>query len=173
MLQSIRLRFVRRQCWFAAVLAGELTLLCVALESAAAAEPSDATPNVSLLARERQSLQQVCGTQCHTLDLFASARKSYDDWHETVQKMVDRGANGTDDQFMDIMDYLFQTQTIIDVNTVAAEDLAIILQLSPAQAQAIVARREQKKFANLANLKSVRGIDTAKVDAKAAFLVFQ
>jgi DNA uptake protein ComE-like DNA-binding protein len=59
------------------------------------------------------------------------------------------------------------------VNTAAAEDLAVILQLSEAQAQAIIARRTKKKFESLDDLKSVRDIDAAKIEAKAAYLVFQ
>src|SRR4051794_15971540 len=159
----------RRSCLFMGALAAELVLLSSLTATAAAPD----TSNAAVLAQERQSLQAVCGSQCHTLDLFASARKSYEDWHDTVQKMVDRGAQGTDDQLMDIMDYLYQTQTLIDVNTAAVEDLAIVLQLSPAQAQAIVARRDQKKFSSVDDLKSVRGIDAAKIDAKSAFLVFK
>ena len=171
MAPLIHLRSARHQCCLIAALVAALALYSNAL--AAESPEAAAASNSASLARERQSLQAVCGSQCHTLDLFASARKSYEDWHDTVQKMVDRGANGTDDQFMDIMDYLFQTQTLIDVNAAAPEDLAIVLQLSPSQAQAIVARRQQKKFSTLADLKSVRGIDAAKIDAKAPFLVFQ
>ena len=158
------------------------TLCVVALMPvmiASAAEPEVSPPassdaaNAALLAHEQQSVQAVCGNQCHRIELFATARKSYDDWHETVQKMVDRGATGTDDQFLDIMDYLYRTQTIIDVNAAEPEDLQIVLGASPAQAQAIVARRVKKKFTGLEDLKSVSGLDAAKLDAKAGFLVFQ
>jgi competence protein ComEA len=147
-------------------------LASAAVPEASAPASSDAA-NAALLAQEQQSLQAVCGSKCHRLELFATARKSYQDWHETVQKMVDRGADGSDDQFLDIMDYLYRTQTIIDVNAAAAEDLGIVLGVSPAQAQAIVARRAKKKFSSLEDLKSVSGLDAAKLDAKAGLLVFQ
>jgi competence protein ComEA len=148
-------------------------MIASAAEPEAAPSASSDAANAALLAHEQQSVQAVCGSQCHRIELFATARKSYDDWHETVQKMVDRGATGTDDQFLDIMDYLYRTQTIIDVNAAAPEDLQIVLGASPAQAQAIVARRVKKKFTGLEDLKSVSGLDAAKLDAKAGFLVFQ
>jgi competence protein ComEA len=105
--------------------------------------------------------------------LFATARKSYEDWHETVQKMVDRGAIGTDEQFADIMDYLFRTQTLIDVNSADVQDLQIVLNTSPAVAGAVVERRTKKKFTSLQDLKSVDGLDAAALDAKADLLVFR
>jgi len=102
-----------------------------------------------------------------------TARKSYEDWHETVQKMVDRGAIGTDEQFAEIMDYLFRTQTLIDVNSADVQDLQIVLNTSAAVAGAVVARRTRKKFTSLHDLKSVGGIDAAALDAKADLLVFR
>jgi hypothetical protein len=120
-----------------------------------------------------QTLRLVCGSKCHQVDLFATSRKGYQEWHETVQQMIDRGADGTEEQLQEVMDYLFRTQTIIDVNTTAEEDLAIVLEIPAAQAKAIVARRTKKKFTSLDDLKSVGGLDAARVDAKSAFLSFQ
>jgi Helix-hairpin-helix motif len=121
----------------------------------------------------QQTLRLVCGSKCHQVELFATARKGYQEWHETVQQMIDRGADGTEEQLQEVMDYLFRTQTIIDVNATAEEDLAIVLEIPAAQAKAIVARRAKKKFASLDDLKSVSGLDPARVDAKSAFLSFQ
>jgi competence protein ComEA len=142
--------------------------LCVSTSRAA-----DDKSSAVLLAQEKRSLQDVCGSKCHRVELFATARKSYEDWHETVQKMVDRGAIGTDEQFADIMDYLFRTQTLIDVNSADVQDLQIVLNTSPSAAGAVVARRTRKKFTSLQDLKSVGGLDAAALDAKADLLVFR
>jgi DNA uptake protein ComE-like DNA-binding protein len=71
------------------------------------------------------------------------------------------------------MDYLHQTMTRIDVNAADAEELEIVLGISPAQSAAVVARREQKKFSDLADLKSVPGLDAASLGTKARLLAFQ
>jgi competence protein ComEA len=98
--------------------------------------------------------------------------KSYDAWHDTVQKMVDLGAKGTDGQYDDIMDYLHRTMTTIDVNSADPDELEIILNASETAAQAIVARRRTKKFTGLADLKSISGVDASIVDAKARLIFF-
>jgi DNA uptake protein ComE-like DNA-binding protein len=87
--------------------------------------------------------------------------------------MVDRGASGTDEQFDDIMDYLHRTITTINVNTALADELEIVLNVSPTTAQAIIARRSTQKFTGLADLKSVSGVDASALDAKARLIFFE
>jgi DNA uptake protein ComE-like DNA-binding protein len=98
---------------------------------------------------------------------------SYDAWHDTVQTMMDRGATGTDEQLADVMDYLHRTMTTIDVNTADADELQIVLHVSPSTAQAIVARRSTQKFKSLADLKSIPGVDAATVEAKTRLIFFK
>lgn len=124
------------------------------------------------LAGERASVQAVCA-KCHNLQIVMDTPMSYEGWHDTVQKMIDRGADGTDDQLADIMDYLHRTMTTIDVNSADADELAIVLGAPESVVQAIVVRRKVKKFKNLDDLKSVPGIEAASVDAKSRLLFFQ
>jgi competence protein ComEA len=138
----------------------------------AAAQTAEVAPQDPRLARESQSLKAVCA-KCHNLQLVTDTPRSYDDWHDTVQQMVDRGASGTDEQFDDIMDYLHRTMTTINVNTAAADELEIVLNVPEPTAQAIIARRSAQKFTGFADLKSVPGMDASKVDAKARFIFFQ
>jgi competence protein ComEA len=124
------------------------------------------------LAREGESLKAVC-SKCHNLQMVMDTPMSYEAWHDTVQAMVDRGATGTDAQFEDVMDYLHRTMTTINVNTADVEELGIVLGVSEATAKAIVARRSDRKFTGLADLKSVAGVDGAGVDAKARLIFFK
>jgi hypothetical protein len=147
-------------------------LLVPALFAAAWAPlPGVAAPQPPDLARESRSLNAVCA-RCHNLEIVDTPR-SYDAWHDTVQKMVDQGALGTDEQLDDIMDYLHRTMTTIDVNSADADELEIVLNASEKAAQAIVARRRTKQIAGLADLKSIPGIDAATVDAKARMIFFK
>jgi len=106
------------------------------------------------------------------MQIVMDTPKSYDAWQETMQKMVDLGAKGTDQQYDDIMDFLHRTITTIDVNSADAEELEIVLETSATTAQAIIARRETKKFTGLPDLKTIPGIDAATVDSKARLLFF-
>src|SRR5271163_912801 len=138
-------------------------LLLVAVPAAAAWGNG---PPVRDLARESRSLKAVCA-RCHNLQIVMDTPMSYDAWHDTVQNMMDRGATGTDQQFADVMDYLHRTMTTIDVNAADANELQIVLHVPEATAQAILARRSTQKFAGLADLKSVPGVDASTVEARA------
>jgi competence protein ComEA len=137
----------------------------------AAAQTAEVAPPGPHLAREGQSLKAVCA-KCHNLQLVMDTPRSYGDWHDTVQQMVDRGASGTDEQFDDIMDYLHRTMTTINVNTAVADELEIVLNVPDTTAQAIIARRGTQKFTGLADLKAVSGVDASTVNAKARLIFF-
>ena len=128
-------------------------------------------PQISNQSREARAVIAVCG-RCHDMQIVMDTPKSYDAWQETMQKMVDLGAKGTDQQYDDILDFLHRTITTIDVNSADVDELEIVLDTSPATAQAIVARREFKKFTGLSDLKTVPGIDAATVDSKARLIFF-
>jgi competence protein ComEA len=125
----------------------------------------------TLLAREHQSLQAVCG-KCHNLELVTDAQKSYDDWQDTLQMMIDRGARGTDQQYDDILDYLHRTQSTINVNFADAHELQIVLNVSAAVAQSIVERRGHARIKDLDDLKSIPGLDAASLDARTRLIFY-
>jgi len=155
--------------WLAPV--GAALLLPVLFAAARAVDAPQSTDQSSDLAREEQSLTAVCA-HCHNLQMVTSTPRSYDAWHDTVQKMVDHGAKGTDDQLDDIMDYLHRTLTTIDVNSADVDELEIVLNVSETTAEAIVARRKTRKFTGLADLKSIPGVDASTVDSKARMIFF-
>src|ERR1700689_5356679 len=113
-------------------------VLLVALSQLVAARAADtalpAAEQDPSLAQEGVSLQAVCG-KCHSLQIVMDTPMSYDAWHDTVQKMIDRGATGTDQQFDDVMDYLHRTMTTINVNTADVDELQMVLNVPEAAAQ--------------------------------------
>jgi competence ComEA-like helix-hairpin-helix protein len=149
-----------------------LYALMLVASPVAASWASDSGSSASDLARESRSLKTVCA-KCHNLQIVMDTPMSYDAWHDTVQTMMDRGATGTDEQLADIMGYLHRTMTTIDVNTADADELQIVLHVSPSTAQAIVARRSTQKFKSLADLKSVPGVDASTVETKARLIFFR
>jgi competence protein ComEA len=146
-------------------------LLVPALFAAAWAAGAPQPSVQSREAREAKAVVKVCAT-CHDMQMVMDTPRSFDAWQGTMQKMVDLGAKGTDQQYDDIMDFLHRTMTTIDVNSAEPDELEIVLDVSQATAQAIVARREIKKFTGLTDLKTVRGIDAATVDSKARLIFF-
>ena len=149
----------------AVVRSGLLLVLCTVCAAGASSQVPD-------IAREVESLKAVCAN-CHDLEIVMDTPRSYEAWHDTVQAMVDRGASGSDEQFEDIMDYLHRTITTMDVNSADLHELKIVLDIPEEVAQAIIARRKSKKFTDLADLKSIRGVDSSKLDSKARLIFFK
>jgi competence protein ComEA len=136
------------------------------------ARGAEATPPAADLAREAESLRAVCG-KCHNLEIVMNTPRSLDDWRDTMQKMVDRGASGTDDQYDDILDYLHRTMTTIDVNSAGADELAAVLGAPDAVVKLIIARRAGKRFLDMTDLKTIPGLDAGALDAKSKLIFFQ
>ena len=116
---------------------------------------------------------KVCAG-CHGMQLVTDTPRDYDAWHDTVQKMIDRGARGTPEEFDLVMDYLFQNMTPIDVNHADVETLMAVLRAPKTAADAIVARRASRPFKNLAELEgSIQGLDKTVLDTKRRMIFFQ
>ena len=157
-------------------LGGGLFLTAVLVTAAGAVAPGGADsaalgPENPALAQEFASLQAVCA-KCHDLEIVMSTPMSSEGWHDTVQKMIDRGAEGTDDQFDDIIDYLHRTMTMINVNSADLEELETVLNVPENVARAIVARRSARRITDLADLKTISGIDASSLDRKARLIFF-
>jgi hypothetical protein len=150
-----------------AALVGGWLLLAVPGQPARGQQlPSEATtPEAAVV--------KVCAS-CHGMQLVTDTPRDYDAWHDTVQKMIDRGARGTPEEFDLVMDFLFQNMTPIDVNHADAETLMAVLHTSQTAADAIMARRTSRPFKDLAELEgSIPGLDKTVLDAKKRMIFFQ
>jgi DNA uptake protein ComE-like DNA-binding protein len=110
---------------------------------------------------------------CHNMEMVTDTPKTYDEWTESVHSMMDRGAVGTPAEVALVMQYLHENMTAIDVNHATPEDLHIILDAPDDAVKAIVARRKERPFKDMADLKTIPGIDAAFVDAKQRMIYFQ
>jgi hypothetical protein len=116
---------------------------------------------------------KICSS-CHGMQMVTDTPRDYDAWHDTVQKMIDRGARGTPEEFDLVMDFLFQNVTPIDVNHADQESLMAILHTSQAAAQTIMTRRTQRPFKDLAELENaVPALDKGVLEAKKRMIFFQ
>jgi len=110
---------------------------------------------------------------CHAVSTITAQHKTESAWTDTIIEMRNRGANGSDEEMEQIVHYLATNYgpagaaaTKVNVNSASASDIVAGLALSQAEADAIVAYRSKNgKFADLAALKQVVGVDAAKIDA--------
>jgi competence protein ComEA len=111
-------------------------------------------------------LESVCGA-CHGTDLVASRRATKEGWSYIVDDMVSRGASATNEQIATIIDYLGKNLGQVNVNKGKSEEIATVLEISGAQADAIVKyRTDHGDFKTIDDLKKVPGLDAAKLDSK-------
>ena len=129
----------------------------------------------------RETVIKICGA-CHGVDIAVSRRESPEGWNAIILKMIKRGAEGTDDEFGDIVDYLAahypktedsDSTGKIAVNTATAKELENAFGITGKEASAIVRHRDDKgKFKSFGDLTKVPGLDAAKLEAKKDAIVF-
>ncbi|HLW77580.1 MAG TPA: helix-hairpin-helix domain-containing protein [Bryobacteraceae bacterium] len=125
----------------------------------------------------REETQKLCSS-CHELERSVSLRQDRDGWKATINKMMGMGAQGTAEEFAAALDYLAAHYPAaglppLNVNTAKAIDFETRLSLKRSEAARVVKyRAEHGPFKSLADLKQVPGVDTAKIEAKQASLVY-
>ena len=125
----------------------------------------------------REITLRTCG-KCHSPTIVLAYGQKREGWENTITKMVRLGAEGSDEDFTDIADYLtanFPPSAIpkIFVNKATDQQFANILGISIDDAKAIVAYRDKVgNFKSIDDLKLVPNVDTKKIDAKKDNLVF-
>jgi competence ComEA-like helix-hairpin-helix protein len=130
------------------------------------AETAAADPNLDL-----QAVQVVCG-RCHTPTVFLNKPRSWDRWNDVFADMTQRGANGTDEQLARVTRFFLENLTLVNVNSSPADELAWVLGVREEVAQAIIARRQRKQFANIAQLRAVRGVNASKLEERKSRILF-
>jgi competence protein ComEA len=119
----------------------------------------------------KATTMRVC-TGCHGAEMFAGARRSKPEWEHTVTAMTtEKGIDISDADFATVLQYLSAnlgpSSTKVNINKATAAALEKALEITGAQAEAIVQYREKNgSFKDLDAVKKVAGIDAAAIDAK-------
>lgn len=142
---------------FAAVAA----LVAFAAGTARAADPDS----------DLQAVQDVCG-RCHASGLFLKEPRSWDRWNDVFADMTQRGANGTNEQLARVTSYFLENLTLVNINSSPADELAWVLDVRDEVAQAIIARRERRPFADISQLRAVPGVDPGKLEQRKSRILF-
>jgi competence protein ComEA len=136
-----------------------------------------ADPDVEKLppGKGKEVIAAVC-VDCHGVNNIRRQRLSREEWTSEVSDMVDRGAEAKDDQIAAILDYLtenFGKNSKLRVNTAPMIELKAVLDLSAAEAGAIVDyRTAHGDFHSVEELVKVPGVPGGKIEAKKEALDF-
>ena len=116
---------------------------------------------------------RVC-SQCHDPEIVVVYDRSEAEWNYAVHQMADNGAEATDAEFEQIIDYLTRSVAIIEVNRADASLFERSLGLSAPDAEAIVAyRNEHGDFTSLDDLAKIPKIDMKKIEPQKDRLRFR
>jgi competence protein ComEA len=116
---------------------------------------------------------KVC-RDCHDLATVTMENRTADSWKKTIKTMVDRGAEGTDEEYDVIIAYLTRNFGRTNVNKATAEEIVSGLSFSAKEADAIVQAREKNgPYKTWRDLTKVDGLDAAKVEAKKDHIAVQ
>ena len=118
----------------------------------------------------RDETLQLCGN-CHDAKVVMQQRQDKQGWTDTISKMIEKGADGTEDQFNVVLTYLVKNfgppPAPVNINKAPATELESQLELTAKEAAAIVKYRGDKgDFKAIDDLKNVPGLDYKKIDAK-------
>jgi competence protein ComEA len=119
-------------------------------------------------------VERIC-SGCHGVEVFTDSRNTKERWGAVVDDMASRGAEGTDEELNQVVEYLSKNfgPVKVNVNKAGAVELAKTLAISQQNAGAIVEYRAKNgAFKNLEALKSVPGIDAKKIDQKKDLIEF-
>ena len=142
-----------------------LALVCPAVFGQNAPGPLPDTP-------AKKVLEKSCAT-CHELESVLGTRRTKIGWQQSVDDMVARGAEGSDQDLAAIVEYLTTYFGKVNVNTAAAADLEKALGLSSAEAKAVIAYRDQNgKIKDFDDLKKVPEVSAEKLQSKRGLIAY-
>jgi len=137
-----------------------------------AAQPAQATADAFPEGTGKAVVLRVC-SNCHGADTVVQTLRTRQEWSEVVDQMARFGAEASDQDFDQILDYLVKFYSPIRVNKATATELESALDVSASAAEAIVSYRKEKgPFKTLDDLKQVPGLEPGKIDARKARLTF-
>lgn len=112
-------------------------------------------------------------SECHDSKRIVSQRRTSADWEDTLRKMIEEGAEGTEKDFEAVFGYLVRNYGKVFINSAKAAEIKSVLGLTTAEADAVVAYRTANgAFTDIEAVKKVPSIDVKKVDEHKEALAF-
>lgn len=125
-----------------------------AVVASSAQEPEDAPA---------AAFRRVC-SNCHDAERILATRRTRTQWEEIIEKMIDRGAEGTSEDFTTAEEYLLRVSGRVNVNRAQAKDIVAVLSVTQKDADAIIEyRKTNGEFKDFDALSKVPGIDLEKI----------
>ena len=123
-------------------------------------------------AGSKEAFQKLC-VSCHKPEVASAGRRTRGQWEDVVEKMINKGAKGSEDEFMLVLDYLVAEHGRVNVNNATANEMVEVLGVTREEGEAIVKhRRASGKFEDFDALAKVPQIDVKKLEKKRGAISF-
>ena len=107
---------------------------------------------------------QTCN-RCHDAARITALRRTKTEWEEVINKMIERGATGSEDDFQTVFGYLRRHYGKVYINSASSEEITTTLALSDKDADAVVAfRKANGNFQDFDAVKKVPDIDVKTLE---------
>ena len=114
----------------------------------------------------RETVIRICG-DCHGVEKIPSPRRSRAEWQDLVEEMAGRNGVATPDDIRTIVQYVVVNFGRVNVNRASGADLVEIVQLTAAEASAIVEfRTREGDYLTLEDLRKVPKLDFARIQER-------
>ena len=109
------------------------------------------------------AFKRTCST-CHDAERILATRRTRTQWEEVIEKMIERGAQGTSEDFTAAEEYLLRVSGRVNINRALSKDLVTVLSLTQKDADAITEyRKANGDFKDFDEVCKVPGIDLEKL----------
>ena len=109
------------------------------------------------------AFRRVCSS-CHDSERILATRRTRTQWEEIIEKMIDRGAEGTSEDFTTAEVYLLRVSGRVNVNRAQAKDIVSVLSVTQKDADAIMEyRKTNGEFKDFDALCKVPEVDLEKL----------
>ena len=148
-------------------------LMLLALACAPAADEKEASRLPDGAGKE--VVGKIC-LECHDSGNFRKARFTSEEWSDSVDDMVQRGAKGTPEEIEAAVAYLsknFGKDAPVRINTAPFAEIKVVLGFTVPEVRAFLEYRDKNgELKSFDELLKVPGIDVAKTEAQKARIVF-
>ncbi len=123
----------------------------------------------------KAEVQKLCST-CHPVERGASVRLTRDGWQDVMTRMVGLGLKGTDEELNAALEYLSthfkgEAAAPLNLNRATPQQLQSIAGLLRSESAVLVSHRAKAPCKTLDDLKTVAGLDFAKIEKRRDRLV--
>jgi competence protein ComEA len=150
--------------------------VCVMLLALACAPAADEKDAARLPDGPGKELVGKICISCHDSGNFRKARFTSEEWSDSVEDMVQRGATGTSAEIEAVVAYLaknFGKDAPVRINTAPFAEVKVVLGFTVAEVRALIEYRDKNgDLKSFEELLKVPGIDAAKAEAKRSQIIF-